>query len=97
MVDMNAFLLKLFLWIPTEHHINIWRTIMLGFVAIPSSTQYYKYIKDPLCKKMGSQSILMVMILVLELAIIIKAAPELPPVPTVMSFIFRPFKKKQSN
>ena len=83
LIDLNAFLLKLFLWIPTEHDVNVARLFLMGFVAIPSAKQFYLYIKDPLCKKLGSQCWICVMIIVLEEAIILKTAPELPPVPTV--------------
>ena len=83
LVDLNAFLLKLFLWIPTEHDINVVRLFLMGALAVPSAKQYYLYIKDPLCKKLGSQCWIFVLIVVLELAIIFKVAPELPDVPTV--------------
>ncbi|ETO15547.1 Phosphatidylserine synthase [Reticulomyxa filosa] len=59
LVDMNAFLLKLWLWIPTEHSINLYRS----------------------ATKIGSQLWILILIVVLELALIVKVAPTFPTPP----------------
>jgi len=81
LMELNAFLLKLFLWIPTDHSINLYRLILISLISIPSSRQYYLFVTDPKCKKLGSQCWVCVLIVLLELVLCIKTSPPIPDCP----------------
>eukprot|EP00483_Globobulimina_turgida_P003479 UN03485 len=65
-IEMNAFLLKLYLWIPSQHWWNIARLFFIGFMIIPSVRQYYFYVTDPEIHRMGSQLFVFLSVAVLE-------------------------------
>ena len=89
LMDMNAFLLKLFLYIPTEHPINIYRLLLNLFFFSISAKQYYLFITNKKCMKMGSQCWVCVVILVLELAVSYKCAPSpFPKMPGINKWCF---------
>jgi len=82
LVDFNAFLIKLYLWIPTEHWFNIARMVLFYIMGIPTVRQYYFYVTDRKCKRLGSQSFVFMALLILELALIYKTSYNIPPAPT---------------
>merc|ERR1711963_962551 len=65
-VDMNVFLIKMWLYIPSDHSILLGRTILLGWCLLVSARQTYFYFTDPKCSEfLGSQawtSLLIVMV-----------------------------------
>ena len=86
-IDLNAFLLKLWLWIPTQHWFNLARMILFWFVCMPAVRQYYFYVKDERIKRMGSQIWVLIMLVVLETAIVIKFTPIDTPSPPWVNVI----------
>eukprot|EP01084_Bolivina_argentea_P299964 517114_1 len=74
--EMNAFLLKLYLWIPSEHWWNLARLILLSFCTIPAIRQYYFYVTDPNIHRMGSQVFILLLIICLETLLAYKMAPD---------------------
>eukprot|EP01083_Nonionella_stella_P089950 251261_1 len=82
--EMNAFLLKLYLWIPTGHWLNIARLFWMGFITIPSVRQFYFYVTDPNIHRMGSQTTILFLIIGLETVLVYKTAPhDIPKAPFV--------------
>jgi len=81
--DLNAFMLKLFLYIPTTHYFNIVRLFFVVLVAAPSYRQGYLFFVDDKVKRLGTQAIVLVMITIAELALVFKAGSdfEIPPMP----------------
>ena len=80
--EMNAFLLKLYLWIPTEHWWNLARLIFHYLISLPAVRQYYFYVTDPNINRMGSQLFVVLFILILEVTLVYKTAPDdIPPAP----------------
>lgn len=81
--DLNAFMLKLFLYVPTDHWINPARLLFMALVAAPAYRQSYLFFIDPRVNRLGTQAIVVVMITVAELALVLKAGAEygIPPMP----------------
>lgn len=79
--DMNLFMLKLWLWIPTDHAIILARTFLFGGVMMVSARQGYFFCTDEKCDFLGSQAWVCVLTLCVELMIAYKASPVVPPMP----------------
>ena len=89
---MNAFLLKLWLWIPTEHVLNHLRLIFCILVALPSVHQAYYgsiqwsrgiYVKTWSGKthRFGKHCSGWLIMMSAEIGVICRAKPELEPIP----------------
>lgn len=83
LVDLNAFMLKLFLYIPTTHWWNVSRLLFICLVAAPAYRQGYLFFVDDKVKRLGTQTIVVIMIAIAELALVVKAGsdfniPEMP-------------------
>ena len=72
-MELNAFLLKLNLFIPTEHPWNLYRMLLVVAIALPSIRQYYLYCVDSRVNRLGSQAVVAVLICFAELSVIIKS------------------------
>ena len=82
--EMNAFLLKLYLWIPSEHWWNGARLIFISFGTVPAIRQYYFYVTDDKIKRMGSQLFVLILIIMLETLLVFKMAPDdIPDAPLI--------------
>ena len=81
--DLNAFMLKLFLYIPTEHPVNLARLLFMALMAAPAYRQSYLFFVDTRVNRLGTQAIVLVMIIIAELALVLKAGSDfhIPPMP----------------
>jgi len=70
--ELNAFFLKHALWVPPPCWINVARLVTLGMLSFPALREYYSYIHNPACKRMGSSLWLMVAIGAVETLIVFK-------------------------
>jgi hypothetical protein len=84
-VDLNAFMLKLFLYIPTTHWWNVSRLLFMCIVAAPAYRQGYLFFVDERVNRLGTQTIVLVMIAIAEVALVIKAGSDyhIPPMPSI--------------
>ena len=55
-VDCNAFFLKFILWIPPRNPLNTLRLILWFFIGMPAIREYYLYITDDDCKRLGANT-----------------------------------------
>lgn len=76
-VELNTFFIKHIFPMPAEHPICVIRILMSGLISAPTIRQYYTYITDPCCKRVGTQLWVFIMILVSELILVIKFGLEL--------------------
>ena len=74
---MNAFFMKHIFPLPAEHPICVTRILMIGLMAAPSTRQFYTYITDTQCKRLGTQCWVFIMITASELILSIKFGREL--------------------
>eukprot|EP00485_Elphidium_margaritaceum_P008401 CAMPEP_0202693098 /NCGR_PEP_ID=MMETSP1385-20130828/7312_1 /ASSEMBLY_ACC=CAM_ASM_000861 /TAXON_ID=933848 /ORGANISM="Elphidium margaritaceum" /LENGTH=258 /DNA_ID=CAMNT_0049348737 /DNA_START=490 /DNA_END=1266 /DNA_ORIENTATION=+ len=74
--EMDAFLLKLYLWIPSQHWWNGARLFLMALITIPAIRQYYFYVTDQNITRMGSQLFILILIIVLESILAYKTSPD---------------------
>merc|ERR1719499_754253 len=73
--DMNLFVLKLWLWIPTDHPIILFRSMLAGFTMIVSARQGYFFATDEKCDFLGSQAWVTLVTIMTECVIAYKISP----------------------
>lgn len=52
-IDCMNFFLKYILWIPANHNILMFRLFIWGFTCIAASKEYYEFISNKHCKRVG--------------------------------------------
>ena len=85
--ELNTFLLKHILHIPTNHYLVSLRLALICLTASPSIRQYYVYITDKTCKRLGTQAWVYFAIMVSELLISIKFGMKMLPRPALLSIV----------
>ena len=77
MVELNTFFIKHIFPMPAEHPICVFRILLFGLIASPATRQYYSYVTDPKCKRVGTQCWVFIMISFSELILVLKFGLEL--------------------
>jgi len=77
MVELNTFFIKHIFPMPAEHPICVFRILLFGLIACPATRQYYTYVTDPKCKRVGTQCWVFIMVGFSELILVIKFGLEL--------------------
>merc|ERR1711991_821758 len=72
LVELNAFVLKAVLWIPSSNWLNLARLALWVAMGAPALREYYQFIADPDCKKLGTQAWVACACMLVETAISIK-------------------------
>ena len=62
---------------PVEHPICVFRILLNGLMAAPSTRQYYTFITDKRCKRLGSQAWVFICIAFSELILNLKFGKDL--------------------
>lgn len=75
--ELNTFFLKHILETPPGHWINICRISLVGAIVAPSVRQFYSYVTDTSCKRVGTQCWVFGAIMMTELLICVKFGLEL--------------------
>jgi len=75
-VELNTFFVKHIFPMPTEHPLCVARILLMGLMAAPATRQYYSYITDKQCKRLGSQAWVFLCITLSELVLNIKFGLE---------------------
>ena len=70
--EVNAFTMKNVLRMPSNHHLVIIRLCIWGFLALPAIREYYEYIANPQCKRLGTSAWVGIIGLIAETAWISK-------------------------
>ena len=76
-VELNTFFVKHIFPMPAEHPICVFRILLTGLMAAPSTRQYYTYITDTRCKRLGSQAWVFICIAFSELILNLKFGKDL--------------------
>ncbi|GFU10568.1 phosphatidylserine synthase 1 [Nephila pilipes] len=53
--ELNTFFLKHIFEIPPGHPLSVGRIALIGLIVAPTLRQYYSYVTDPRCKRVGTQ------------------------------------------
>lgn len=72
LTELNTFFLKHIFELPPAHPLNMYRIGLLGLMVSPSVRQYYTYVTDKRCKRVGTQCWVFVAIMLTETLICIK-------------------------
>ncbi|XP_067001534.2 phosphatidylserine synthase isoform X1 [Anabrus simplex] len=75
--ELNTFFLKHIFEMPPSHPIVVVRLILIGVFVAPSVRQYYSYVTDTQCKRVGTQCWVYGAIMVTEAILCIKNGKEL--------------------
>ena len=82
--ELNGFLTKHVLYIPSSHYLVTLRLILIGLVALPAVRQYYSYATDKNCDRLGTQAWMGFAILIAELLFSIKFGMAIFPRPAML-------------
>lgn len=75
--ELNTFFLKHIFEVPPDHLLSIGRLGLIGIIVAPTLRQYYSYVTDPRCKRVGTQCWVFGAIMMTEAIICIKFGSEL--------------------
>ena len=85
--ELNTFLLKHILYVPTSHWLVSLRLALMCLIAAPSLRQYYVYVTDRTCTRLGTQAWVYFAIMVTELLFSVKFGMRILPRPAVLYVI----------
>jgi phosphatidylserine synthase 2 len=74
-IELNCFFLKFVLWHPPPHYLVITRLVIWWAISLPASREYYEFINNPNCKKLGTMAWLAFAIVSIETLLWIKCSP----------------------
>ncbi|XP_023022435.1 phosphatidylserine synthase 1 homolog l(3)77CDf [Leptinotarsa decemlineata] len=76
-IELNTFFIKHVFELPPSHYLVTGRLILVGVIVAPSVRQYYCYVTDTSCKRVGTQCWVFGCIMVCEALICIKHGQSL--------------------
>ncbi len=71
-IDCNNFFYKYLAWIPADHNLVKVRVILWGFSAIATSKEWYEYVSNPHCHRLGPFAWMTYYVCAIELSTIYK-------------------------
>lgn len=72
LIDCNNFFYKFLVWVPPDHGLLKFRIFLWGFAAIATSKEWYEYVENVHCKRLGPFAWLTFYVSLIELSSIIK-------------------------
>ncbi|XP_058801027.1 phosphatidylserine synthase isoform X2 [Phymastichus coffea] len=75
--ELNTFFLKHVYEFPPSHPFVVCRLVLVGVIVAPSVRQYYMYVTDPTCRRVGTQCWVYGAIMVTEALLCIRHGAEL--------------------
>ncbi|RHY32525.1 hypothetical protein DYB32_002488 [Aphanomyces invadans] len=90
--ELNAFFLLTTLNIPKDSNLNKYRLAVMFMLGIPAAAEYYEFVTDPNCYRLGQNAWMMCCIIVFEMLVWVKFSEELeqmtsPPFDVVMPLV----------
>lgn len=82
--ELNTFLLKHVFRVPTSHYLNTTRLLLVMLIAAPSVRQYYVYVTDNTCKRLGTQAWVYFAVMITELLISVRFGADFLPRPALL-------------
>jgi phosphatidylserine synthase 2 len=55
-IELNCFFLKFVLWHPPPHFLVVNRLVIWWLISLPASREYYEFVNNPNCKKLGTMA-----------------------------------------
>jgi hypothetical protein len=72
LVELNAFFLLNVLSIPKESNFNSYRLVLVFLVGIPAAAEYYEFLSNPDCWRLGQNSWMLLSIAIFEVLLWLK-------------------------
>lgn len=72
LIDCNNFFYKFLVWVPPDHGILKFRIFLWGFAAIATSKEWYEYVSNEHCKRLGPFAWMTFYVSLVELSSIFK-------------------------
>ena len=85
--ELNTFLLKHILYVPTSHYLVSLRLALMCLIVAPSLRQYFVYVTDRSCTRLGTQAWVCFAIMVAELLFSIKFGMQILPKPALLYLV----------
>lgn len=76
-IELNCFFLKYVLWHPPPHPLVFWRLVILFLFCLPALREYYQWVSDPKCHRLGTMAWLTILILGVEILVWVKFSKEM--------------------
>ncbi|XP_078576153.1 phosphatidylserine synthase 2-like isoform X2 [Branchiostoma floridae x Branchiostoma japonicum] len=80
-MELNAFYLKSVLWIPISHWLQLVRLVLFLLGGAAVSREVYQYMDDPSCKSLGHWTWMAFLLVMTELAIVLRFGRDLLLIP----------------
>ena len=85
--ELNCFLIKHIFYIPSAHYLVSARLALMAMTALPSIRQYYLYVTDTTCNRLGTQVWIFLAITIAEILFSIKFGMAIIPRPAFMYMV----------
>ena len=72
LIDCNNFFYKFLVWVPPDHDLLKVRIFLWGFAAIATSKEWYEYVSNDHCHRLGPYAWLTFYVSLIELSSVIK-------------------------
>jgi len=72
LADLGNFFLKYVLWLPSSHYLLAIRIFLVGFLSIIATREYYEFVTNPKCQRMGPYAWMFHFMLAMEWLIVFK-------------------------
>jgi len=72
LVDLSNFFMKYVLWLPSTHYLLAIRIFLVGFLSIIATREYYEYVTNPKCQRIGPYVWMFHFLLAVEWMIVFK-------------------------
>ena len=72
LIDCNNFFYKFLVWVPPEHQLLQFRIVLWGFAAIATSKEWYEYVSNQNCHRLGPFAWMTIYVSLIELSSVIK-------------------------
>lgn len=76
-IELNCFFLKYVLWHPPSHPLVLYRLVIMYLFSLPALREFYQWVSDPNCHKLGTMAWLTIAILCVEILVWMKFSKEM--------------------
>lgn len=76
-IELNCFFLKYVLWHPPSHPLVLYRLILMYLFCLPALAEYYQWVSDPNCHKLGTMAWITIAILCVEVLVWMRFSEEM--------------------
>jgi phosphatidylserine synthase 2 len=72
LIDCNNFFYKFLVWLPPDHALLKFRVVLIGFTSLATSKEWYEYVSNPHCHRLGPFAWMTFYVSLIELSSVLK-------------------------